>query len=71
MNIGTLHKSVNYSRITPTSTLRSGHKKKNPAPEKKLVKTIQFDGTTEGVNIMTARDAPIPRKIGGDLVKEA
>ena len=29
--------------------------------KKKQFKTVQFDGTTEEVKIMTARDAPIPR----------
>ena len=64
---GTLQKSIKYSRITPTSTPRSCHIKKNPAPEaKKRYKTVQFDGTAEEVNIMTARDATIPRKKNGE-----
>ena len=32
---------------------------------KKRVSTVNFDGTKEQVNIMTARDAPIPRKTKG------
>ena len=39
---------------------------------KKRGKTVQFGGTIEEVNRMTARDAPIPRKKnGGGSCKEA
>ena len=44
------------------------HKEEFPTgSNKKRGKTVQFDVTTEEVNSMTARDAPIPRKTEGEV----